>query len=166
MTYQELEQAVAALLNPLSEQGFRVDPMPERLADLNLKRHEKGAVTIFYEESNFEDSKSIDFIVQPERVHLLLICSAPQLRGEFGLYELIRKIKALLIGADAPPFKRFRLVSDKVGSPFGQEENLWHRTITVMTERDYIQEYEEPEPQGYFAGATIETNFGTYNPQS
>lgn len=140
MTYESLENKIAEILAPLNEQGFRVFVMPDRLSDLNLKRHEKGRITILYQDSSFKDSKSLDYIVQEESILLQLICTATELRGDYGMYEMVRKAKDLLIGFRVDDLgARFRLISDKFDTPQGFDENLWHRVVTVTIDGQFTQ---------------------------
>lgn len=146
MTYEELENQVAEILSPLEAEGFRVFVMPEKLSELNTRRQEKGRITILYQDSNFKESKSLDYIVQDETVTLQLICTNKDLRGSYGMYEMVRKAKDLLIGCRLADMGRFRLVSDKMDAPQGFEENLWHRIVTVNIDGIFSQKI--PETQG------------------
>lgn len=140
MTYEQIENRIAEILAPLNTQGFRVFVMPEKLSDLDLRRHEKGRITILYQDSNFKESKSLDYIVQDETMTIQLICTATELRGDFGMYEMVRKAKDLLIGERVDNLGgRFRLVSDKMGAPQGFEENLWHRVVTINVDGHFAQ---------------------------
>lgn len=157
MNGEQFENAVVALLQPLNAQGFVVSAMPDNLAQLPQQRN-GGRIYVYYDESTYDDSQSMDLIAQNERVHIFLICTNHKRRGVGGLYDMIEKAKKLVIGKrdEAEMLKRFRLVSDKSAVPMGFEDNLWHRVVTLATDTEFLQTFTDEQISPNMSGIAFE----------
>lgn len=104
MDYGSLEVEIADYLNSKINIGVTKAnelttcvPMPETEAD--FKRQFIGQrVTVCFSEEKPDKTKSTNYQGQPLLVTFSVLVEAKLLRGERGVYQLVEKLKSLLIG--------------------------------------------------------------------
>ncbi len=130
MNYEQLEaDIVTRLSTPLNTAGFDVVPLPEVEAEYT-QPIEKGKVTVAYKESSFPGGvKSTSEIVQEEQITVELFLQCMKLRGAAGIYNLIRLVKARLVGFRPTHCNKLYLV--KTGF-VEKVDNLWTYTMHVQ----------------------------------
>ena len=157
MNAEQIENAVVQLLQPLTSQGFIVDAMPDNLARLPQQK-DGGRIYVYYDESNYDDSKTMDLIAQRERVQIMLICTHHKRRSTGGIYDMIERAKKCIVGKrdEAELLQRFRLVSDKSAVPMGFEDNLWHRVVTFTTDTEFFQTFTDDQISDDMSGMVFQ----------
>lgn len=117
-TTQDIEAAIVQRLKPLETTRFIVAPLPENQADAT-KAFVDARIWVAYDGSRFEPNGSgmnlttiaTDASVQEETVHFTISIHARKLRGEFGIYDTIAKVKRLLLGFKPDGCDKLRMIN-------------------------------------------------------
>lgn len=129
MNYEQLEEDIVARLSPLLDAGFDVVALPEVEAEYT-QPIAKGKVTVAYKESSFPGGvKGTSEIVQEEQVTTELFLQCTKLRGSAGIYNLIKLVKARLVGFRPTDCNRLHLT--KLGF-IEKIDNLWTYTLHLQ----------------------------------
>lgn len=96
MNYEELENSIIARLSALELAGIDVIALPE--TDDVLKPSSGGKVTVAYLSSEFDSSVTTDIVSQPENITFQIIIQSRKLRGNIGIYNIVKSIQQLLLG--------------------------------------------------------------------
>lgn len=105
LNYQLLEQSVVNRLNPLTNNGTIVIPLPETQDEM-VKPFKDSKITVLYKSSDYDDTvtrglpslMSSDIVAQWEYAEIELVIQSRLLRGATGAHYLKRAIDVLLIG--------------------------------------------------------------------
>ena len=106
LSYDRLEDAIAARLSALMPLGYEVKTLPDTEAELQRPAGFKPRVTVAYSGSNFgdgADSKNpavhlTGAVAQTEFCTLDVVFEAQRLRGNRGYHEALRLAMQLLLG--------------------------------------------------------------------
>lgn len=153
---EQIENCIVERLKPLEAlPDFDVVALPENHKDFERPTIQ-GRITVAYEMSDFDQGRSgavpalsAGNVVQENEMHFHIAVQARKLRGERGIYDLITKVKKLLLGFQPGGADPMKLV--KIGMADTREqafvEGLWTWVLifrTVVPEIEEIPEDNDP----------------------
>lgn len=150
ISIEVIEDAIFNRLRPLETlPKFEVRKMPETQAEMD-KPFVNGRVTVMYDGSRFEPNGSgmqlvtmaTDESVQQETLHIKTTLQARKLRGEFGIYDLMRLVRNHLSGFEPAGGDKMKQIDAKFESYI---ENEWTYSITWGTNVLNVHDLEETD---------------------
>lgn len=136
MDYTALENSIVARLSPLNLAGIETIPLPEH-EDALMKPSSGGIVTVAYLSSDFDPSVTTDVVAQPEKITFQIVIQSRKLRGNTGIYNVLKSVKTLLLGWKT-------ITTDKIHfskAVYDAHENsVWTYHINLTTENLAIEQ--------------------------
>lgn len=127
MNYEKLESDVLARLQPLQAAGFVIELLPEVQSTESRPPAGKARATVGYKMSEFDDPNSTSHITQVETAHVEVIFECQKLRGVGNLYDLQRRVHALLLGFEPSDWSKLQ---GKIFSIIDRKDGFWMYSVT------------------------------------
>lgn len=117
MDFEALEDEIIEALDDIANDKVEVIPMPESEADFD-RDFEDARITVAFNGLKSDDPVTMREIAQDDRQTVGIVIQSRRLRGEFGAYNLYKRIRATLSGfscTGCEPFvsRSFDLISDE-----------------------------------------------------
>lgn len=143
MNYRQFENELLGPLQPLSADGIEVAVLPQVQAAFSKTFNAR--VFVGYGGSKYDRPTASDIVVQNEVVSVFVILQSRFLDSPNGIYALIERVKALLLGFQPQHTTRLYLSSidfDKY------EDNVWNYIVTFECLKMQTQIVQDWEPGG------------------
>lgn len=141
--YEKLETDCLARLAPLAVDGIEVEELPELKAGQSAAS-EVPRVTCFYVNEKSPDVRATSFMNQETDVLVVFRVEALRRKGEKGLYDVIERVRALILGWEPPGCKgEFSYVEGGYDQLEGQ---TWSYLLTYKTGRIIVR-VDDPAPE-------------------
>lgn len=126
--YEQLENEIAARLQPLADDGVQVQVMPETTEEYAKPPLDKGSIIVAYIGSDFDTTDgvpkivSIDTSSQEEYLRIELTLRSRKLRGTNGIHDIRDRAQARLLGYRPSNYDKLKLRSFNF---FAFTESVW-----------------------------------------
>jgi hypothetical protein len=163
ISYEKIEESIVKRLLPFQAlPNFEVMAMPENQAEMT-KPMLNGRVTVMYDGSRYEPNGSgmtlmamdVGLAVQQETVHIKTAIQARKLRGQFGIYDMIRIVRNALAGFQPVGADQLKQINTQF---VRYEENTWEYVITWGTNVINVPD-EEVTNEPVLTQITLDDNF-------
>jgi hypothetical protein len=145
MDYEVLENEIITRLSPLASSDLQIVGLPENEAEKSRPLPTKAKFTIIYAGSEYDKSTSTGQNRNSENVFLTILIESTFLRGNLGVYNLLRVLKLALSGYSPSNCKKLEIVKHhSIGSdPIKKNGNLWEYQIVFQTSGLHVENFIE-----------------------
>lgn len=158
MLFEELEIEMRDLLTTKFGEAVDVELEPEvELA--NKKPFIKPRVSIMYDQSEFEKSKTTQYIAQDETGRIVFLLRSRTLRGAKGIWTLANNVRKYIVGYQPKNWSKISLVKF---SFVKRGEGLWEWTLIASSKAMIVEEHDEPTTP-VFTGLTADFSDNQFN---
>jgi hypothetical protein len=140
--YDELEDAVEALLAPLVPEPVQGQPIPVDVEILPNTDNSKRAnvatrITIFVQGSTYSPNETMGMVQQHGDARLIIEIEGRKRRGAGAVRQLAGAVTALLLGYRFPNFEKLELVEDNTQR---LDDNVWFHQIIFRARRTVVEQ--------------------------
>lgn len=145
MNYEQLETEIVVRLAPFATVGVNVIKTPEVEIERKRPEPQKAQFTVMYAGSEYENVQSTAQVSQMESVFVAVLVESNLLRGQRGVYNLVKVLKEALIGFKPSNCHRLQAVKHHIlGSPEAVlKDNIWQLQAVFKTTSLAVEAYTE-----------------------
>lgn len=156
--YEQLENEVAARLQPLVDDGHQVQVMPETTEEYVKPPLDKGSIIVAYIASDFDTADgvprvaSIDTSSTEEYLRIELTLRSRKLRGTGGIHDLRDRAQARLLGFTPSNYDKLKL---RAFTYFAFTESVWAYKLVFWC-KGFIAEVPDPVDEPLTTQITVD----------
>ena len=140
MLFENFENDIKTKLQTDLGAAVNVEVEPQFEGE-NIQPFIKSRITIFLDQSEFDKTKTTQYIAQDENTKVFLLVRSRTLRGENGIYDLTEKIRKSIVGFQPLNWDKIWFVKISFDERF---KAMWSYVVVVGSKSMIVEEIEEP----------------------